>query len=321
MKKFISFLAVAISTTGLAGSAMAEDATYPDRAITLIVPYPAGGTIDRIARELADVAATEWGQAVVVENQGGGNGLVGVERARNSNPDGYTILVAGGSTHSLGPAIDPNVKYDPINDFSTIAYLGDTPLVVTGGPSVEGRSMADIIDEAKDDARAFTYGSVGNTTVLATQLLASDTGAKLTHVNYQQFGQALIDIARGDVDLGVSSLSIAAAPISQGMLTPLAVTSPERVKLLPEVSSIAESVPDYEMLIWFGLFGQPELDEEVREKWFDLVQDWQADEARVEKWAKEGFTLRQRSAQEFADYLRADYEKWQKVAAETGLNE
>ncbi|MBD9596392.1 tripartite tricarboxylate transporter substrate binding protein [Ensifer sp. ENS05] len=316
---FAAKLLTAASAIGIAFASQAFAADYPERTITIVVPYPAGGTIDRLSRELGDHLAKKWGQAVVVENRAGGNGAVGVENVRGSEPDGYTLLVGGGSTHSIGPATDKDLKYDPIKDFTTVAYLGDTPMVITAGPSVGDLDFKALVEKAKAAPKEIKYGSVGNSTVLAGELLNRSAGIELRHVNYKQFGPTLIDLTRGDIDLGISSLSIVLGNIQQKMVRPLAVTSKERSKLLPDVPAVAETYPDFEVLIWFGIFGPAGLPEEVRTKLHDEVSQFQKSAGRAEKWESEAFTFRDRSIADYDTFLSEDYTKWEKIAAESGM--
>lgn len=294
-------------------------ADYPDHPITLVVPYPAGGTIDRLGRDLAEHLSTRLGEAVIVENQAGGNGAVGAQDVRDAEPDGYTLLIGGGSTHSVGPATDPNLTYDPIGDFTPVAYLGDTPMVLTSGPNFEAETFAEMVALAKDSPDGLLYGSVGNSTVLAGELLSDAAGVEMRHANYKQFGPALIDLVRGDIPVAISSLSIVIGNIQQGMVRPLAVTSRERPATLPDVPAVAETYPGFEVLIWFGLFGPKDLPDEIADKLNAEVAAFGATEGQGQKWQEEAFTLRQRSRQDFAAYLAADLAKWNAIAAEAGL--
>ena len=311
-------LATALFTALSLTAPAAASADYPARTITLVVPYPAGGTIDRLARDFAEHLTARWGKPVVVENRGGGNGIVGVEYVRRMAPDGYTLLVGGGSTHTVGPATDPEMKYDPVADFSAIGYFGDTPLVLTAGPALSGIDFKGVIAKARATPNKTSYAAVGASTVLATRMLGKQAGIQLRHVNYKQFGPALIDIVRGDVDLGVSSLSIVLNNIQQKMVRPLAVTSKSRSKLLPDVPAIAETYPDFEVLIWFGLFGPAGMPAPLAEKLSAEVAAFQKSPGRAEKWAAEAFELRARPGS-FAAYVKSDLEKWRAAAAAAGL--
>jgi tripartite-type tricarboxylate transporter receptor subunit TctC len=311
--------AVALLAAGLATWPVSAQGTWPTSTVTLVVPYPAGGTIDRLAREFGEHLAARTGKPVIVENRAGGNGIVGVEHVRRSAPDGHTLLVGGGSTHTVGPATDPDVKYDALADFTPVAYLGDTPMIITAGPKMDSSDFKQVLAKAKEAPNKVSYGSVGHSTVLAMRLLGKQAGAQMRHVNYKQFGPTLIDLVRGDIDLGMSSLSIVIGNIQQKMVRPIAVTSKERSKLLPDVPAISETVPDYEVLIWFGLFGPAHLPESVRTRLLAEVTAYQKTAGRTEKWAAEAFNLRARSGPEFAAYLKADHEKWRALAEEAGL--
>lgn len=313
-----------ICTVSLLAACMAAPPAYaqtawPTQNVTLVVPYPAGGTIDRLAREFGEHLAARTGKAVVVENRAGGNGIVGVEYARRAAPDGHTLLVGGGSTHTVGPATDPEIKYDAIADFTPVAYLGDTPMIITAGPSMDGTDFKQLIARAKGAPNKVSYGAVGHSTVLAMRMLGKQAGVQMRHVNYKQFGPTLIDLVRGDIDLGMSSLSIVLGNVQQKMVRPVAVTSKERSKLLPDVPAIAETYPDFEVLIWFGLFAPKGLPEAVRTRLHTEVTAYQESPGRAGKWAGEAFNLRTRTGADFAAYLKADLERWRVLAEEAGL--
>jgi tripartite-type tricarboxylate transporter receptor subunit TctC len=311
--------AVLVACAGLlAGSAAAAD-EYPSRVVNVVVPYPPGGTIDRLGRDFAEHLRTRWGKPVIVVNRQGGDGIVGTEFVRRSPPDGYTLLIGGGTTHTVGPATDPEMKYDPIKDFTPIAYFGETPLVITAGPTLAGLSFTQMVAKAKAEPGKYTFGSVGASTVLVYRMLSKASGVDLRSVSYKQFGTTLLDIGRGDVDMGVSSLSIVLGNIQQKQLRPLAVTSRERSRLLPDVPAVAESYPGFEANIWFGLFAPAGIPDELRALLQKEVTAYQQTPGRAEKWAKEAFNFRARTGNEFAAYIKSDYEKWRALSAEAGL--
>ncbi len=319
MRHEVLIRAAALLAAAVATGSAAAQGTWPTSTVTLVVPYPAGGTIDRLAREFGDHLAARTGKPVIVENRAGGNGIVGVEHVRRSAPDGHTLLVGGGSTHTVGPATDPEIKYDAIADFTPVAYLGDTPMIITAGPKLDSPGFKQVLAKAKEAPNKVSFGSVGHSTVLAMRLLGKQAGVQLRHVNYKQFGPTLIDLVRGDIDLGMSSLPIVIGNIQQKMVRPIAVTSKERSKLLPDVPAVSETLADYEVLIWFGLFGAANLTERVRSRLHAEVTAYQKASGRVEKWAAEAFNLRARTGPEFAAYLKSDHDKWRALAEEAGL--
>lgn len=316
MKRLIS-LCLASAVVCISSLAVAQ--SYPDRTITVVVPYPPAGTIDRLARQFADHLSKAWSQPVVVENRAGGNGVVGAEQVRNAAPDGYTLLVGGGSTHTVGPATDAEIKYDPIKDFTPVGYFGETPMVITAGNTVTSPDLPSLVAEAKANPNSISYGSVGNSTFLAATMLENASSAKFRRVNYKQFGPALIDITNGDVNLGVSSLSIVIGNIQQNQLRPIVVTSRERSPLLPNVPTVAETYPGFEVGIWFGLYGPAGMPEDIAKKLNDELATFQQIAGNKEKWAKEGFAFGAQSLADFAAFTAADLDKWTKLAAQVGL--
>ncbi len=319
MKSLLKVLAILPFSLGIVtpGAFAADD--YPSRPVTLVVPYPAGGTIDRLARDFAEFMRTRWSQPIVVMNRGGGDGVVGVDSVRRAAPDGYTLLIGGGSTHTVGPATDSEMKYDPIKDFSAIAYFGDTPMIFTAGPSMGTANFEQMIARAKSAPGKYTFGSVGNSTALVGNMLEKAAGIQTRSVNYKQFGATVLDIGRGDVDMGISSLSIVIGNVQQKMVRPLAVTSRERSKLLPDVPTVAEKYPGFEVGIWFGLWGPAGLPADMVTRLNREMAAFQQAPGRAEKWGNEGFVFRARSVPEFAAYVKSDLDRWRAVAADASM--
>jgi tripartite-type tricarboxylate transporter receptor subunit TctC len=224
---------------------------YPSRPITLVVPFPPGGSATIVARSIADKLGDALGQQIVVDNRGGAAGSIGARQVAKSAPDGYTILLAFTGTLAVSPLIFANTGYDPRRDFSAIGLVGVAPSVFAAHPSVPAQSVADLIKLAKASPGKFHFGSPGIGTInhLAGELFASMADIKLTHVPYKGTGPAVTDLLGGHIALMFVPIPAAHGNVTSGMLRALGVTSAQRSRLLPGVPTVAETgLPGFEVV-------------------------------------------------------------------------
>jgi tripartite-type tricarboxylate transporter receptor subunit TctC len=243
--------AAAVAIAALAGVPGALAQNYPDRAITLIVPFPPGGSTTIVARIIAEKMSERLGQQIVVDNRGGAAGSIGARQVAKSAPDGYTILLAFTGTLAVSPIIFANTGYDPRKDFAAIGLVGVAPSVFAAHPSVPAHSVADLIKLAKASPNKFHFGSPGLGTInhLAGELFASMADIKLTHVPYKGTGPAVTDLLGGHIALMFVPIPAAHSNVTSGMLRALGVTSAQRSRLLPDVPTVAESgLPGFEVV-------------------------------------------------------------------------
>jgi tripartite-type tricarboxylate transporter receptor subunit TctC len=235
----------AIMTLAIAcpfAAARADD--YPSRPITLVVPFPAGGTNTIMARIVADKLADALGQQVIVDNRGGGaGGTIGTRQVAHAEPDGYTILLAFTSTLSTAPSMYANLGYDVRKDFAPIGLISSSPSVLSVHPGLPARSVAELIALLKAGAEPFQYGSpgVGSINQLAAELFAHMAGVKLTQIPYKGTAPLINDLIGGHVRMAFSPIPVAYGAIAAGKLRALATTGTKRSPLLPDVPTIAES--------------------------------------------------------------------------------
>jgi tripartite-type tricarboxylate transporter receptor subunit TctC len=239
--------------TGALGLAQADD--YPTRPITLIVPFPPGGSTTVMARNVADKMSTALGQQIVVDNRGGAGGTLGTRFVAKAAPDGYTILLSYTATMAIAPAMNANAGYDPGKDFAPIGMIGFAPSVLVVHPSMPVHSIAELISQAKAAPSPLQYGSPGVGTVnhLAFEYLATEAGIKLLHVPYKGNGPAISDLLGGHIPMMFLPIPVALGNVKAGTLRALAITSVKRSSLLPEVPTVAESVPGFEVALRYGL--------------------------------------------------------------------
>jgi tripartite-type tricarboxylate transporter receptor subunit TctC len=242
-----------VALTGALGLAVADD--YPTRPITLIVPFPPGGSTTVMARNVADKMSAALGQQIVVENRGGAGGTLGTRFVAKAAPDGYAILLSYTATMAIAPAMNANAGYDPGKDFAPIGMIGFAPSVLVVHPSMPVHSIAELISQAKAAPSPLQYGSPGVGTVnhLAFEYLATEAGIKLLHVPYKGNGPAISDLLGGHIPMMFLPIPVALGNVKAGTLRALAITSVKRSSLLPEVPTVAESVPGFEVALRYGL--------------------------------------------------------------------
>jgi len=257
MNRFIRLHARAIIAALLAlVCAYAVAADYPSRPIRLIVPFAPGGGNDTVARLVGQGLSAELGQPVVVDNRPGAGGIVGAEAAAKAPADGYTLFLGGVGSHAINPNLHANLSYDPVKDFAPISLIASAPLVLVVHPSVRANSVRELIALARAEPARLNYASNGNgsSSHLAAVMFASMTGVDMVHVPYKGLSPALSDLLSGQVQLMFSSVVAIVPHVKAGKLRALAVSSRERLSLLPDLPTIAEAgVPGYETSSWYGI--------------------------------------------------------------------
>jgi tripartite-type tricarboxylate transporter receptor subunit TctC len=250
-------------------SIAADAADWPSRPVRVIVPFAAGGAADAQGRLYAEALGAAFGQQFVVENRVGGGGLIAAEAVARAAPDGYTLIVSGVPIQVLGPAMNRNVGYDPMRDFTHIAYFGGTPNVLVVHPSLGVKSYADFLALVRTSVGGLEYVSAGFGTMgnWVAEYLAAADGIKLTHVAYKGGSIALLDLVAGHVKVGMLSWSSVAEHIRAGTLVPLGVTSANRLPYIPELPTLRElGHPEFVATTWFSLSGPAGLADEIVEK-------------------------------------------------------
>jgi tripartite-type tricarboxylate transporter receptor subunit TctC len=241
--------AFALSSAG----ALAQD--YPVRPITLVVPYAAGGGNDVMARIVAEKMSKSLGQQIVIENKGGAGGSIATRQVARAAPDGYTLGLGGTGTLAINPTLYPNVGYDPRKDFAPVGLIATSALVVLVHPSVEAKSIPELIALAKRDPGKLNYASAGSGSGihLGSELFAAMAGIKLTHIPYKGSSPALTDLIGGHVAIYFSSLPPAIALVKEGKVRALGVTGVKRSPVFPDLPTVAETLPGYEAVLHYGI--------------------------------------------------------------------
>jgi len=315
---------IAAVSAGAAPAAAAPAAaqTYPSRPITLVVPFPPGGSATIIARIIADKMSEGLGQQIVIDNRGGAGGSIAARQVAKSAPDGATLLLAFTGTLAVSPLIFVNVGYDPRKDFAGIGLIGMAPSVLAVNPSVPARSVADLIGIAKAEPGKIQYGSpgIGTTNHLAGELLAAMTGIKITHIPYKGTGPAITDLLGGHIAMMFAPIPAAHGNVSAGALRALGVTSLKRSSLWPDIPTVAETgLPGFEVVQRSTLLapaGTPRTIIERLNKELNAVLA--TDEVR-RRLAVEGGEPVPGAPEEYAADIDREEMRWSKLVATIGL--
>lgn len=309
-----------LGCAALLGAAPAA-AAFPERPISLVVPFPAGGSTDLVARVIAERMSASLGQQVVVENKGGAGGNLGSAQVAKAEPDGYTILMGTVATHALNPAIYKKMPYDAVTDFAPVSLLVTVPNVLVVNPDFPAKSVAELIALAKEKPGEYSYASSGNGTPLhlSGELFKTMAGVDMVHIPYKGSGPALTDLLGGHVPIMFDNLPSSTGYIKDGRLRGLAVTTAERAASMPDLPTIAESgLPGYETYTWNALFAPAGTPPEVVARLNQAAIEAVADETAKAKLAEFGATVVGSTPEELAAHVQAELAKWAPVVEASG---
>jgi tripartite-type tricarboxylate transporter receptor subunit TctC len=307
---------IAIAQAGIAASLTAPRAqaqTYPEHPIRLVVPYAAGGTSDTLARTLAKQLQSEIGQPVFVENKPGGNTAIGAQAVATAPPDGYTLLVCTGSTVVTNPMLYPKLTYDPVRDFTPVSRVAVSPLVVAINPGVPAANFGEFVRLARAQPGKLNYASTGTGSVvhLASLFLASQAGIDMAHIPFNGSSPAIAAILGGQVELFVDSIASSLPHIKSGKMRALAVTTPERLKVLPDVPAVAETLPGFDVSAWYGVMAPAKTPPPVVARLNAAVAKAMADKGFREQFEAMGLVVpAPTTAQAYGDYIGRERAKW-----------
>lgn len=319
MKSFRQLPAVLLLAACTAVPALAQG--YPERPITLVVPYPAGGSADILARTVGQKLSVQLEQPVIVENKAGAGTAIGARFVAEAKPDGYTLLLGTVSSQAINPAMS-KVGYDPVKDFAPVSALASIPFVLVANPGVAYGSVADLIAAAKQNPGSISYASAGPGTSnhLAGEMLASAAKIKLLHVPYKGSAPALGDVLAGHVPLMFDLQTTSQPNIATHKLKALAVTSSQRSPLLPGVPTVAESgLPGFEVSAWFGVFAPAKVPAPVLKKLSAAMARVLEDPLLAQRLRDLGAEPDARNAAQFSAYVAEEAGKYAAVVKTAGL--
>ena len=315
-------LSMALATAGVSTAAMA-DASFPNKPIKLLVPFAAGGTTDIIARVIADPLGKELGQTVVVDNKGGGGGVIGALETSRQKPDGYNLGIATVSTMATNPAINPKTAYNPLTDFTPIVNIAATPNVIAVNPKFAGAANYKAFEaELKAHPAKYSYGSSGTGGIqhMLMELYKSLTGIQMTHVPYRGAGPALNDAVAGQIPMILDNLPSALPFIKDKRLNAVVVAAPQRLAVLPDVPTFKEvGLEPVNRMAFYGIIGPKGMDKAVVDKINAAVRKVLQDPAVKKRIEDTGSLVVANTPEQFAKELKDEFDTYKQVVAKQKL--
>jgi tripartite-type tricarboxylate transporter receptor subunit TctC len=315
----------AIVVSGLAGaSERAQAQSFPNRPITLVIPFAPGGSTSIVGRVIADKMGELLGEKVVVDNRPGAGGTVGTRGVAKSDPDGYTIALGYTGTLAIGPSLYKNAGYDPRKDFAPIGLIGNAPNSLVVHPSFPAKTVGELIAYTKANPGKVNFGSSGAGTAshITGEYFAASAGIKLMHIPYKGTGPALTDLLGGHIPMAFAPIPASHANVSAGLLRALAVTSTTRSSLLPDVPTIAESVlPGFDASLYYGLVAPAGTPRPVIDKLNKTLQAALASDEVKKQLGLDGTEITPGTPEDYADFIDKDEKKWSQLVRASGVEQ
>lgn len=308
---------------GPAVGALAQD-DYPTKPITLVVPFPPGGSTDTLARSIAEAISDPLGQPVVVENRPGAGGTVGANSVAQAEPDGYTLLMGVTGSNAISGVLRSDLPYDPGTDFAPVTLVVSAPLAIVVNSESDFQTLDDLIAAAKENPDTLTHGSpgVGTSMHMAAELFGLESDASLVHVPYQGSAAALQDLLGGQIDMMFGDVLVTSEHIKAGTLRPLAVTSEARHPMLPDTPTVGEAALDgYFAISWQGVFAPAGTPEPVLEKLHGEITKALASDELQAFFAERGFMVEGREPDASMAFITSEIDKWGRVVEAAGLRQ
>jgi tripartite-type tricarboxylate transporter receptor subunit TctC len=315
----------AAALLGLSGAlAEAQAQNFPNRPITLVIPFAPGGSNTIVGRVIADKMGELLGERIVVDNRPGAGGTVGTRAVARSEPDGYTILLSFTGTLAIAPSLYRNPGYDPRKDFAPIGLIGNAPNSLVVHPSFPAKSVAELIAYARANPGKVNFGSAGTGTVshITGEYFAHSAGIKLVHIPYKGTGPALTDLLGGHIPMAFAPIPASHANVSGGMLRALAVTSTTRSSLLPDVPTIAESVlPGFDASLYYGLVAPAGTPRPVIDKLNKALRDALGSIEVKKQLALDGTEITPGTPEAYAAFIDQDEKNWSQLVSVSGVEQ
>ena len=306
----------------LAASGLAHAQAWPSKPVRIVVPIAPGATTDLLARLLGKQLSENTGLPFVVDSKPGASGAIGSLEVARAPADGYTLLLTTSSTHAVAPAVSTQLRYNAVEDFTPIAHLADSPLVMLASPTLGVKNAAELIALARQKPGYLNYSSSGTGTIghLASEAFKAQAGVFITHVPYKGSAQALPDLMSGVMHITWDSVASGLPAAKEGRVRALAVSGPRRSPLAPDIPTVAESgLPGFSVLVWFGLYGPrgmpPHLTRRINEEVHKALQSPEM----LSRFASMGIETGRGSPADFAAMMAGDTARWSRVAKELKL--
>ena len=320
-KRTLLRISAALCLTAGSAAVMAQ-AAYPSKPVRVIVPYPAGGTTDIIARIAANQLTERLKQPFIVENRAGASGAIGAQAVAQSAPDGYTLVMGTASSHGINSALQKNLSYDAVKDFAPVTVVANTPNIIIANPNVPVKNLSELIALAKAQPGKINFGSTssGGSPHMSAELLKMMAGIDMTHVPYKGAAPMLTDLIGGQIQIGFDNLPSSMGFVRSGKVRALAVTTAKRWPGAPDIPTVAESgVPGYEVSGWFGLLAPAGTPKEVLHKLQSAISDAVHSPEVAKQLRDLGAEPVANTPEVFAQEIKDDVESWRKVFKATGV--
>jgi tripartite-type tricarboxylate transporter receptor subunit TctC len=320
MTRLAAALLLLVSTVAVAQAQ--SDAPWPSRQIRMVVPLPAGASVDVIGRLVAAKLGERLGQIIVIENRAGASGAIGADAVAKAAPDGYTLGMATTTTHVTNALVNSKLSYDPVKDFTAIAMIGVVPYALSVSPKLPVKDVRELLALAKSKPGVLSYSSVGLGSVahLATELLSNMAGIKLNHIPYRSASQAIIDLAEGRIDITFGTLGSSLPLIKDGKIKILAVSTGRRASQVPEIPTLVEAgVPGFETSLWFALVGPPNLPAAITARLNKEVNAIITDPSVMKGFDVQAMQSEPIPLARMGNVIRDDLTRWREIAAKAGV--
>lgn len=311
-------MAASVMPLAIAGPAAAE---FPERPVTVVVPFNPGGSNDIIGRQLAKQLSELWGQPVVVENRPGAGSSIGTDYVAKAEPDGYTILV-NSVTFTMNPAVQRDLPFDPLEDFEPVAMLGRVPLVLGARPDIPAKTPEELFEYIRENPGKLNYAATGEGSIghFAGELLKQAKDLDIQVVQYTGGAPAMTDVMGSHVEYFIGSMTQMLPHIQNGSMVGIGVTSAERSEAAPDIPSFAESgVEGYDLEQWWGVWAPEGTPEDIVQKLNNSINKVLESEEMIQYMAQEGAKPSPMSPDEFSEFVKQNVERWQRVAQESNI--
>ena len=316
------FAVAVVAATLIVGQGAAQgNADYPNRTVTLVIPFAAGGPTDTLGRLLAQKLGERLGKQFIIENKAGAGGNTGAAQVARATPDGYTLVLGTVSTHGINPSLYRNMPYDHKKDFAPVSQLGLVPNMLVVNARLPVKSVPELIAYLKQNAGKVSYASPGAGTSihLASELFKMMSGTEMTHVPYRGSGPAMHDVISGQVQMMFDNTVTAWPQVQAGTVRAIAVTSPARLKIAPNIPAIAEFLPGFSANAWHGVFAPARTPAEIVDKLSAEIQKIVRDADVVDHLTKLEITPVGNTPAEFAAFIAEETDRWAAVVTRLGL--
>jgi tripartite-type tricarboxylate transporter receptor subunit TctC len=318
------WIAIAIAVGLVAGINGAAAQNYPNRAITLVIPFAPGGSTSIVGRGIADKISELLGEKVVVDNRPGAGGTIGTKAVAKSEPDGYTLVLGYTGTLAIGPSLYKNVGYDPRKDFAPIGLIGNAPNSLVVNPSFPARTVAELVAYAKTNPGKVNFGSAGAGTAshITGEYFARSAGITLVHVPYKGTGPALTDLLGGHIPMAFAPIPASHPNVSAGKLRALAVTSITRSGLLPDVPTMVEAgLPGFDASLYYGLAAPAGTPRTIIDKLNKVLREALASDEVRKQLGNDGTEITPGTPEDYADFIDKDEKKWAQLVKASGAEQ